>query len=236
MKLKEVLETTITGGYPNDGSTGPATDDDAPPGTTVFGDMMVPVEVPNRLTGMTIKYVPADDLGQDWNYDEFDHSMSMGSHKSYSKTLDSLNKILNDRLWKRTDNRKFRLQKDKYDARKDSEVDQTNKLSDDEEETMEITEKINKYLGSDDDMMNEAEISTNDRKSLAKVLLSGKNAKVKIKSLNVDAVVTNYDDEIVITYPKNDDLTMSLVDVSDSLGMEFKTTKDGNKVAFRMIK
>lgn len=233
---KYLKETTITGGYPNDGSTGPASDDDLSVGTTVFGDKMVPVEVPNRLTGMTIKYVPADELDQDWNYDEFDHSTGMGSHKSYSKTLNSLDKILNDRLWKRTDNRKFKLQKDKHDARKSNDIDQTNKLSDDEEETMEITEKISIYLNLEETMMNEAEISTNDRKSLAKVLLSGKNSKVKIKSLNVDAVVTNYDNEIIITYPKNDDLTMSLVDVSDSLGMEFKTTKDGNKIAFRMIK
>lgn len=237
MGWKDILETTVTGGYPNDGSTGPASDDDLAVGTTVFGDKMVPVIVPNRLTGATKRYVPADELGQDWNYDEFDNSSGMGSDKSYSKTLTSLKGILGDRLWKHTATKKFRLQTDKYTKRASNDIDQTSKLSDDEEETMDITERIRKFVDEEEvEMVNESVLASPDRKTLAKAIMKGKNMKVKLTSLGIEAVITNYDEEVVITYPKNDDFTMSLVDIADSLGMDFRKTKDGNKEAMRLMK
>ena len=236
MKLKDILESTFTGGYPNDGSTGPASDDDLPVGTTVFGDKMVPIKVPNRLTGATIKYVTADEVGDEWNYDEFDHSTGLGSYKSYSKTLDSLKDIIGDRLWKRTDNREFRLFQDKYKARSANDIDQTNKLSDDEEETMDITERINNWVGEEIVLVNEEVLSAPDRKVLTKAIIKAKNVKLHMKSLAIDANLTNYDDEVVISYKPSDDFTMALVDAADSLGMDFQTTKDGGKTAFRIIK
>ncbi len=240
MDWEKVLEQTVSGGYPNDGSAGPASDDDGAPGTTVFGDKYVPVKVKNRLTGTTIKYVPANEIGQEWNYDEFDNSSSMGTRKAYSKTLDSLEDVVGDRMWRYTDKSKsFRIRQDKYLKRKENDIDQTHRLGDDEEDTMEITEKINKYLNEgveEDNRLDEKDIASSDRKSLARILMSNKNSKVNIKSLGVQAVVTNYDDEIVITYPKNDDFTIALIDIADSLGMDFRKTKDGSKVAFRMMK
>ena len=113
-------------------------DDDLPTGTTVFGDKMVPVVVPNRLTGSTVKYVPADEVGDNWNYDEFENSMGMGSIKGYSKTLDDLDATLGGRLFQHTDRRKFRLSHDKWVARssgKDGGVVQRAKLSDGKKES-----------------------------------------------------------------------------------------------------
>lgn len=236
MKLKEILESTITGGYPADGSTGPCDDDDLPTGTTVFGDKMVPKKVPNRLTGYTIKYVPADEVGEEWNYDEFENSQGMGSKDGYSKTLDNLKTILGDRLWKHTKDKQIQLSLDKKDARDDSDVDQDKKLSDDEEETMDITERISQWVGEDVVLINEEVLSAPDRKVLAKAILKSKNVQLKMKSLKVDANLTNYDDEVVVSYKPNEDFTMALVDVADSLGMDFQTTKDGSKTAFRIMK
>lgn len=271
MSLKDKLlnEGTITGGYPNNGIGGISSDDDLPPGTTVFGDKMVPVEVPNRLTGKTIKYVPAADVDQEWNYDEFDNSKSMGSHKSYSNTLKGLNRILGDRMWKHTDARKARMQQDKWDTRKDSEdtggVTQTAKTGDDNLSHMELTkdgeldkikgekpasndywrevpmkhtkkldimERLNVFLGDDIvteevETINELDISFGDRKALSKAILSGKSSRIKIKSLNLEANIRNDDDQIEITYRKNDDFTLSLVELSDTLGYKFTTTSRG---------
>lgn len=266
----ELNESTITGGYPDsDDTTGICTDDDLPPGTTVFGDKMVPVVVPNRLTGKTLKYVPAADLGQEWNYDEFAYSTSMGSHKSYSDTLNGLDKLLGDRAWKHTDHRKMRMQTDKWVARSsdtDGGVKQTAKTSDDKFSHMKLTkdgelskttdeppvqtsywrevimkeldimEKINGYLDEPEDIINEEIVDSSDRKTISKAIMSGKNTKIVVKSLDIQANITNYDNEIVITYPKNEDFTLTLVDIADALGMEFKLTKDGGKQAFRMIK
>ena len=217
-------------------------DDDLPTGTTVFGDKMVPVVVPNRLTGSTIKYVPADELGQEWNYDEFENSQAMGSIKAYSKTLDDLDGMLGGRLFNHTDRRKFRLAQDKWIARKGDQdgggVSQTAKLSDDDEETMhiDITERINQYVGDTVEQIDEEIVNPNDRKTISRAIMSGKNAKIVVKSLNLQANMTNYDDEVIITYTKSEDFTLTLVDIADTLGMDFKITKDGGKQAFRMIK
>ena len=229
--MKNIFETTVTGGYPDDGSTGPASDDDLPTGTTVFGDKYVPELVTNRLTGSTIKYVPAADKGENWNYDEFEHSIGMGSDDSYSDTLDSLKSILGDRLWKHTSGKRHELSPDKEDAFKDGEVDQEEKLSNDKEETMDITEKITSWIG-DTEIINEEVLSSNDRKILSKSILMSKNKQLKLKSIKTDVNITNYDDEVVLTYLPNDDLTLSLIDIADSLGMGFSKTKDGKKTAF----
>lgn len=277
MNLRDKLlrEETTSGGYPNDGIGGPASDDDGAPGTTVFGDKMVKVEVPNRLTGKTIKYIPADETDEEWNYDEFDASKSMGSYKSYSNTLNGLDKLLQDRLWKHTDARKFRMSQDKWLARKGSKdggVEQKAKTGDDDPSHMEltkggelsnvagekpttndywrevpnkqelkvdITEKIKIFLGTEDEIVteeietvNEEVLATNDRKTITKILWGGKSAKIKIKSLGIDVLFDYNDESFDVIYPKNDDFTMSLVDISDSLGFPFSTSKHGKNEVF----
>lgn len=259
--------TTISpSGYPDDGS-GVASDDDAAPGTTVFGDKMVPVVVPNRLTGETIKYVPAADVGHDWNYDEFNNSMSMGSYKSYSDTLDGLNKLLGDRHWKHTDNRKFRMSQDKWLARrgeKDGGVKQTARLGDNKPTHMELTkdgelnkvkgekppandywseynmgqtdimERITDYMGSTDEPINEVVIDSGDRKTLAKSVIKGKNANIVVKGMKVS--ITHQNGKILLKYPRDVDMTLALVDIADSLGMEFEVKKSGETQHFYLIK
>ena len=227
-------EATVTGGYPDSGIGGPCTDDDLPPGTTVFGDKMVPVEVPNRLTGKTIKYVPADEVGTKWDYDEFEHSQPMGAYNSYSDTLDGLSKILGDRLWRHTKPRTAELSPDKEMAYKDSEVDQEEKPKPTKgEETLDIKERIDRYLGvQEEEILNEEVVDVVDRKMVSRAIMSGKTTKVKIKSLGIDAVIRNDGEEVVVVYPKNEDFTLSLVDIADALGYKFNMGKSGNKQEF----
>lgn len=233
--LDKIDEATYVGAYPSDGS-GVATDDDLPPGTFVFGDKMVPVNVPNRLTGATKKYVTADDLNQDWNYNEFDNSKSMGSLDSYSDTLKDLKGALADRLWKHVDtNASDNMHPDKEEKFDDSEVDQDSKLSDDEEEVVQvkesILEKIDKWT-KEPKHINEAEIAGSDRKALTKIIMSGKSSKIKIKSLNLDVTVRNDDGKVDVIYSKNDDFTMSLVEIADAMGFSFTTGKNGKNFEF----
>jgi len=272
-KLNEAT-TLSSGGYTNPGDgSGITGDDDLPTGTTVFGDKMVPVVVNNRLTGKTIKYVPAEDLGQGWNYDEFENSSGMGSIKGYSTTLLGLRELLGKRLFKHAQKEKLKMQTDKWDKRSgdqdDSGTNQTAKISDDDPSKIELSkggteseiknekpetndhwrevpmkhigdldimEKINNYLGEPEEMVNEVVADANDRKLLAQAIIKGKNTKISIKSLGVQAIVTNSEAETIVTYQKNEDFTLILVDIADTLGMEFKLTKDGGKQAFRLIK
>jgi hypothetical protein len=214
-KFHDLLnETTVTGGAPDDGSTGPASDDDAAPGTTVFGDKYMPVVVPNRLTGSTIKHVPAADLKQEWNYDEFENSMSMGSIKAYSQTLQGLEKLLGSRLFNHTDRRKFRMGQDKWIARggeqDGSGVTQTARLGDDEEESveeleMDIKEKIGLYLGEPEEVINEFVVDKNDRKALSKAIMGKKPVKLFIDSVDgISASVVHQGNKVLVTYVPNE--------------------------------
>jgi len=229
----ELNESTITGGYPDSGTVkGVSTDDDLPTGTTVFGDKMVKVEVENRLTGKTIKYVPADEVGQTWNYDEFEHSKGMGSYDSYSDTLDGLKNLLGDRLWKHTSAKKQTLGIDKVIARSETDIDQDTKLADDkDDETMDIQEKIDRYLDEPEEI-NEEIVDASDRKVLTRAIMSGKASKLKIKSLGIDATLENDGEEVTIQYPKSDDFTLTLVDISDALGYSFDVGKNKGKTEF----
>jgi len=246
MKLKNILlETTKTG-------ASICSDDDLVTGTTIFGEKMVPVKVPNRLTGATIKYVTADELGQDWNYDEFDNSQGMGSSKSYSKTLASLKGMLGDRLWKHTDARRLQLDKQKMDARADNDIDQTARLHDDDEETkkveenVDITDKIKTFLKDDDSIETIIEqsevliesisdkVSSSDRRSLSKTILSGKSGKVKLSSVGETVNVDINDDKVVVSCPDHDEVIFALVEIADSLDLKFSQKKRGNKIEFTL--
>lgn len=201
-------------------------------------------------------------------FDEFEHSKSMGSHKSYSDTLDGLNKLLGKRTWVHTDARKMRMQQTKWDAYKGGDVKQTAKTQDDKYSYMELTkdgdtsrlkgdepetydywkevdrsklpvdiiERITEYVGDTVEQIDEEIVNPNDQKTISRAIMSGKNARIVIKSLNLQANMTNYDDEIVITYTNSEDFTLTLVDIADTLGMTFKITKDGGKQAFCLIK
>jgi hypothetical protein len=269
----ELNEATTVGpppAYPDKG--GISSDDDLPTGTTVFGDKMVPVVVPNRLTGSTVKYVPADDLKQEWNYDEFDNSAAMGSVKAYSETLQGLERILGDRLFKHTDARKVRMQKDKWAARsgeKDGGVKQTAKTQDDNPSHMELTgdgelnkmggkkpesndywrevpmknkpddimERINNYLGEPEEQINEDVADKDDRKGLSNAIIKGKTVKLKLDSLDgVELNIASKGDDVKVWYKRSQDLTLTLVDICDSLGYEFDVSKSGSETTFKITK
>ena len=230
---KYLTESTSTGGYPSDG-TGISGDDDLPTGTGVFGDKMVKEIVPNRLTGATVRYVPST---KNWNWNEFENSTGMGSQKNYSDTLDSMVNLFGERFWKHTTPRKSdKLHRDKEALRKQSDADQTAKLGKDKEESavepeqnevseMDILLKIDAHLY-------EADLTPADRRSITKAIVSGKSVKVNIKNMKLDVKINDTKNGTTFEYANNTDFTLALVDISDTLGMEFEQKTKGNTTVF----
>jgi hypothetical protein len=86
--LDKLNEAIVVGNYPDDGSTGIASDDDMPPGNIVFGDKYKTTNnYFNRLTGFKKQY--ETDLSK-WYWDEFENSTGMEDPDNYSETLDSM--------------------------------------------------------------------------------------------------------------------------------------------------
>lgn len=244
-KFHDLLNEATTlspSGYPNTG--GIASDDDLPPGTTVFGDKFVPVLVKNRLTGVTKKYVPADDLGQEWNYDEFEYSQPMGSYLSYSETLDGMEDNINGMkgMWRHTDQRTFRMFKDKWQHRSDDQdtsgVKQTARLRDGKEgEHMDIKERIEIYLGDELEEINEFVVDKDDRKMITQAIMKGKPVKLILKSYDgVSMSVVSKGKEVLVSYNNDEEVTLTLVEIADSLGMEFSVSKSGPTQHFKITK
>jgi hypothetical protein len=231
---KYLKESTVTGGYPSDG-TGISGDDDLPTGTGVIGDKYVPEMVPNRLTGATKRYAPSTDK---WNWNEFEHSTGMGSQKNYSDTLDSMVDLFGERFWRNVEPRKSdKLQKDKEALRKQSDADQTAKLGDDDTESapepkQEVTEMD--ILDRIDGKLNETELTASDRRNITKAVATGKSMKINIKNMKLDVKITDTKDGTKFEYPKNTDFTLALVDISDTVGMEFTEQTKGNTTVFTM--
>lgn len=239
-KLKDYLEesTALANAqgaetYPNTGNI--SGDDDHPTGTTVFGDKYVKSVETNRLTGQTVQWKPAEG---DWNYDEFQNSSGMGAYDSYSDTLDGLNDLFGDRVWRYTDARKQDLATDKETARASNDIDQTAKLSDDDEETAPVSENdiTNKLDAYTSEPLVEETVSKLDRNSLKRLIVGEKTAKIKLKEPSVEISITSNPKSVILTYKANDDVTMALVDISDSLNRTFKTLKSGKATVFMMEK
>lgn len=232
---KYLKETTIAGAYPSDG-TGISGDDDLPTGTGVIGDKYVPEMVPNRLTGATKRYAPATN---NWNWNEFENCTGMGSQKNYSDTLDSMTDLFGERFWAHTTPRKSdALQKDKEALRKQSDADQTAKLGKDNTESapepeqkgiteMDIINRIDSHIY-------EADLSPADRRSITKAIVSGKTMKVNIKNMKLDVKITDTKNGTIFEYPTNNDFTLALVDISDTVGMDFEHHVKGNSTIFTM--
>lgn len=232
---KYLKEATISGTYPSDG-TGISGDDDLPTGTGVIGDKYVPEIVPNRLTGATKRYAPATTK---WNWNEFDNSKGMGSQKNYSDTLDSMVDLFGDRFWAHTDRRRSdKLNPEKEKLYKQADVDQTAKLGKDSTESapepkqeevteMDILSKINGYI-------KESDLTPADRRNITKAIVAGKSMKVNIKNMKLDVTITDTKSGTIFEYPKNTDFTLALVDISDTVGMEFEEKTKGNTTIFTM--
>jgi hypothetical protein len=212
-----------------------SSDDDTPTGTTVFGEKMVPETVPNRLTGGTKNWKPD---GGDWNYGEFENSKGMGSEDAYSDTLDSLESLLGDRVWRHTSRKKIKLNPNKMDKRDDSEIDQSNLLSDDpndefveapeqEVSEMDILEKITGFV-------NEDELTAVDRRNITKAIMSDKSMKFNVKNMKLDVKITDMRNGTKFEYPENTDFTLALVDIADTLGMDFDEQTRSKKTVFTM--
>lgn len=86
--LYKLSEAIVVGNYPDDGSTGVASDDDNPPGNIVYGEKYKATNnFFNRLTSFRKQYEP--DLSN-WYWDEFENSTGMEDPGNYSETLDSM--------------------------------------------------------------------------------------------------------------------------------------------------
>ena len=238
MSIRKYLEeaTSIAPAFTDDG-TGICTDDDLPTGTGVFGDKYIPEIVPNRLTGATKRFVP--DL-TNWNWNEFEHSMGMGSKKNYSDTLDSMENMFGkERFWKHTNNRRTdKLNPEKEKLFKQSDANQKAKLGDDEnDETIEVRkQEITEMdiLSRIKEHLNEAELAAPERREITKVIMGNKNVKMNLKSMKLDVQITDMKGGTKFEYPANQDLTLALVDIADSVGMEFTESTKNKRTTFTM--
>jgi len=91
---KYLLETTISGDYPDFG--GICSDDDMPPGNINFGPRYKRVDYNNRLTGYNTIWDVDDKSDFEWDY--FEHSAGQEDSDNYHPTLKGLDTILGDRL------------------------------------------------------------------------------------------------------------------------------------------
>lgn len=88
----------ITGGYPDDGSTGPASDDDRPPGNIVWAPRYVRGKYDNKLTPYNTIW-RHDERGN-FTWDWFENSTGMDDPDNYSDTLKSMKSLFPDETWK----------------------------------------------------------------------------------------------------------------------------------------
>lgn len=104
-KLEKYLNEAgmITGGYPDDGSTGPASDDDQPPGNIVVGPRSVRKDYFNKLTQYSSIW-DYDDT-ENFQWDEFGNLGGQSDKKNYHQTLDKMGQLFSkstmDNTWKK---------------------------------------------------------------------------------------------------------------------------------------
>jgi len=91
-----ISEATVGGGYPDNG-TGIATDDDVPTGNIVYGEKYKRDKYFNKLT--SYKDIWKIDLS-DWNWSKFENCLGMEDTDSYSDTLDSMEDLFPEEVWK----------------------------------------------------------------------------------------------------------------------------------------
>jgi len=146
--LRKIYEATSVGNYPDDGSTGIASDDDLPPGNIVFGDKYKKTnDYYNRLTSFKRQFKP--DLG-DWYWDEFENSTGMEDPENYSDTLDSMEERWPN-IWKhvKTDvpdaERRADLTKMKKEIPDEQLGDEPTNSAEEYDESI-LINKINDYL------------------------------------------------------------------------------------------
>lgn len=95
---KYLLESgMITGGYPDDGSTGPASDDDMPPGNIVWGPRYKRGEYYNKLTPYNSIWRHDEEGGWYWNW--FENSTGMDDPDNYSEDLKKMKDLFPDDTW-----------------------------------------------------------------------------------------------------------------------------------------
>lgn len=100
---KYLLETTISGNYPDDG-TGVAGDDDAVPGNILMGNRYVRTNYNNRLTDYDTIW-DIDNSNYDWSI--FKYGKGQDDPDNYHSTLKGLKTILGDRLMKHIKTKPF---------------------------------------------------------------------------------------------------------------------------------
>lgn len=97
LEALDLIEATVSRGYPDDG-TGVAGDDDRPPGNIVYGEKYKKTPYFNRLTPFQQSW-EAD--VSDWKWDEFENSMGMEDFENYSNTLQGMEDLFPKETWRR---------------------------------------------------------------------------------------------------------------------------------------
>jgi hypothetical protein len=101
--MKELFEKylseagMITGGYPDDGSTGPASDDDRPPGNILVAPRYERSDYFNKLTSYNTIWKHDEKGG--WTWDWFENATGQDDPDNYDKTLGNMKKLFPDDTW-----------------------------------------------------------------------------------------------------------------------------------------
>jgi hypothetical protein len=62
--------------------------------------------------------------------------------------------------------------------------------------------------------------------------VGGKSIKINVKSMKLDVKINDTKNGTTFEYPNNTDFTLALVDISDTLGMEFEQKSKGSTTVF----
>lgn len=87
----------ITGGYPDDGSTGPASDDDRPPGNILMAPRYKRGKYDNRIT--SYNSIWCHDMDGGWTWDWFRSAESQDDPDNYDETLKKMKDLFPDETW-----------------------------------------------------------------------------------------------------------------------------------------
>jgi len=94
---------------------------------------------------------------------------------------------------------------------------------------MDIIKTIDGYL-------NEGDLTRKERSEITSAIIKNKSLNIKLKDFGTDAKIDQKDDETVIIFKSDDDLTMSLVDICDLIGLKFTSKESKGKTVFTIKK
>jgi hypothetical protein len=94
-RKKEIIESTWSRGYPDDG-TGVSTDDDRPPGNILIGGKFKEKKFFNKLTSFSRNWEPDN---SNWTWDHFENASGQEDYDNYSRTLQTMRTLFPEETW-----------------------------------------------------------------------------------------------------------------------------------------